>query len=97
MKLRNIRKSRKGSAFIWLMAMLGIFFVAFVYIVNVKVYSEVFTAVNDSIDNSVVNFDPTVNKVNNAIRIWPLILIFGLILWAVFWSIRRSPESEFGP
>lgn len=92
-KKKDLRKAKKASAFIWLLAMIGIFFVGMVYVINVKAYGDVFVKVNETINNSNFDAQPTLNKVNNVIRIWPIILILGLVLWAIVASVRQSPEN----
>jgi len=92
-------KKKKGSAFIWLVSLLAIFAIGTMYIIFAQPFGQIFTSVNESLSaipasKQQVDFQPTLSKIVTIWKFWPLLFIFGMILWAVFWSIRRSPENE---
>jgi len=94
----------KGIAVVWLQAMIGIFIVSLVYIMfSYVLYGQITPAIYPGIEainstSSMVNLtqmNATINLINVVWMMWPLLFIFGLILWAFAASQKREYQTQF--
>lgn len=83
---------KKGNvAFIWIIALLAVFIVGAVYIVFTKPFDTVDDSISPGIDSA---YQPTVQKIRTVWEHWPLLVILGIVVWAVMASVK---ESQGGP
>lgn len=91
MQLRKIELERKGQSGlgVWLFALLFLFMVSLVYIIMTKP----FLMVRDKFEANFTGteFEPTFDKINTYWRVWPIIVITSIFIWAVVQSNRQSP------
>jgi len=91
----------KGTAIIWLNILAGIFFVALVYIIwSQVIYVYIKPIVVPAIENMNGTYNTTsalntIALIDIVWQYWPLILIFGLILYGFVAAQRREPDQYY--
>ena len=96
---QSIMHNKKGDGWVFLVGLISLFFVGLVYIVM----TQPFYQINDAINNSMSNADPTIlarsqdsfSRINTVWNWWPIIVILGIILWVILNMIRRQPYQYY--
>ena len=88
--MRKQRNNRKGQVTVWIFALIFLFTISLVYIVMTKP----FLLVRDKFEGNFTGteFEETFNRLNTFWRIWPILVVVGVIIWAVLSSIRQNPQ-----
>lgn len=84
------KKKSQSQLFVWLFALLFLFLISLVYLIMTKPY----IAVRDMFEPNFTGteFESTFDKINTYWRVWPIILITTIIIWAVLSTMRSSPN-----
>lgn len=90
----------KGGAYNWLMILVLMFICGFLWIIMSQIYyGSVFPSFEEWGNSTTVNTDD-VNETYSYIRgsweAWPIILIFGLIVYGIASSLKKEPGSVYG-
>jgi len=96
------RLNKKGSAAVWLIFLVTLFTITMIYNflsypvsniqVNVKGWiNDTVTSQNSTIGEKALS---TLNVIDIVWQYWPLLFIFGLIIWAFLASTRKEPIYE---
>lgn len=85
-----MKRKKKGQLTVWLFALLFLFMIALVYIVMTKP----FLMVRDKFESNFTGteFAGTFEKINTFWTVWPILVIVGVIIWAVFSSMNKGPN-----
>lgn len=85
----------KGSVYVWLMGLVGLFFVTLIWIIFSNVmFDHLFPLVsNATLNNSMAQ--QTISYLIMAWTYWPIILLVGFILLMVVSAQRREPETVY--
>ena len=88
MKIKKYQK--KAQLSVWLYALLFLFMISLVYIIMTKPY----IAVRDMFEPNFTGtqFEETFNKINTFWVLWPVLVIVGVFIWAIFSSINTGPS-----
>ncbi len=91
MKLRKIgRKGQTGNLTVWIFALMFLFMIALIYIIMTKP----FIFIRDKLGSNFTGteFEETFDRINTFWRLWPVLVIFGVILWAVVSSMNTGQQ-----
>jgi len=94
MKLRKIKLKKAqgtGNLVVWIMALIFLFMIALIYIIMTKPFILIRDKFDDNFTGS--DFEQTFDRLNTFWRLWPVLVIFGVILWAVVSSM--NPQQNF--
>jgi len=91
----------KGVAYVWITILVVLFMVAIAYVVFSQVYvgnvwpqaEEYFESLNLT-DEQSQKVQDTMTTIKNVWIYWPLMLIFGLLLWGIVSAQRKEPVYE---
>lgn len=81
---------KRGQAFVWVFALAFLFMVGLIYIVMTKPFILVHDLLTPNLTGT--EFEPTIDKIVTFWRVWPILVIVGIILWALLSSMRRDPN-----
>lgn len=87
---------QKGAAYIWLTVLVALGIIAVAYIaMNQVIYSDygLYNIVNSSINSTYPQ--KTLDTLNVVWNYWPLIAVFGVIIWGFVRSQRREYEEYY--
>jgi hypothetical protein len=94
--------SRKGQAFVWLEILAAIFVVGLFYVVwSWVLYGQVKALIMpqiNTLNSSTLNttgMQSTINIIDIVWQYWPLIIIFGLILYGIVAAQKREPHEYY--
>jgi hypothetical protein len=93
-------KGMKGVIYVWLSILITIFVLMFCYLVFTDVlYNNVRPIVNTGVGNITTNYTPgahdTLILLDVVWAYWPLILIFGLLIFGFIAAQRREPNEDY--
>lgn len=88
----QLMKSKKGAAFTWIAALMMIFFIAIIYIVMTEPFEVVYDEMRGRVD---ADHQTVFDQIRSVWGLWPLILIIGILAWAVLRSMRRDPNEYY--
>ena len=90
-KHRN--KKSQGNLVVWIFALIFLFTVALVYIIMTKP----FITIRDMFEPNFTGteFEDTFNKINTFWIVWPILVIFGVFLWAILATMQQRPNIPF--
>ena len=85
----------KGSMYAWIIITVLVFVVGFIWIILSQVYNG--TLFPEFEDELMANEDTaqTFTYIKNTWAYWPVILIFGLILYGMISALRKEPYSQY--
>lgn len=94
-------KKRKGSAYAWLVVLVSMFMITIVYVFMSQPVADIIPAAKEDITNLTnsttrTNILETFDTIDAVWKYWPLLLFFGLVLWAIVYSTRKEPEYAGG-
>jgi len=98
----KIRIGNKGAFNIWITVLASIFIVAVTYIIfNQALYADygIFMTVNNSFNGTTLNItsaENTMSLIKTVWDYWPLIAIFGFLVWGFARSQRREYDTYYG-
>lgn len=84
---------KKGQAFVWLTALMLIFSVGLIYIVMSRPF-EVVLDTGRTLVNS-TEYKNTFTQLNTFWKLWPVLVVVGLLMWAFLESMRRDPNETY--
>ena len=86
-------KFKQGSPAAWLMFLVGLFTIGLVYVVFTEpfsmLYDQLFPAINST------GFATSAVRIHTVWKVFPVILIVALGIWAILRTVRREPDSSF--
>lgn len=84
------KKNKKAQVGVWLYALLFLFMIGLVYIIMTKP----FLAVRDKFAPNFTGteFEPTFDKINTFWKLWPILVVVGVFLWAFLKGIQQNPN-----
>jgi len=86
---------KKGSMFAWVIITVLVFIVGFVWIMFSEIlYEGVFPAFDNLSTNNETS--DTYEQIKDVWAYWPLLLIFGLVVYGIAQALRREPYSQYG-
>lgn len=92
---RYERENKKGQGvlMVWFFALLFLFMISLVYLIMTKP----FLLVRDKFESNFTGseFESTFDKINTYWRLWPVILIGSVIVWAVMTTLNTN--TSFRP
>ena len=83
-------KIRKGILAVWAAALFAVVVVTVLWVVGYYIYDQVKTSMQETYGFPEEGQE-TLTRLDQVWQWWPLILLFGVSLWAVLWSQRREP------
>lgn len=90
----------KGGAYAWIMIITVVFIVGFLWILMSQIYyGSVFPEFEEWGNSTTVNVDEvnaTYGYIRSTWEAFPMILIFGLIVYGIASSLRKEPGSVYG-
>ena len=90
---------KKASLTNWIWALVVIFIISIIYMVMHRPFVMVDDKLSPMINmttNSGQDAQEVVNKVRMYWRIWPVLLIVTILLWAFFTSLKQDPNYPSG-
>ncbi len=89
-----MRKQKKGQQItVWFFALIFLFIIGLVYMIMTKP----FVLIRDKFEANFTGseFENTFKQINTMWRVWPILVIMGVIIWAVVASTRQTPNIPF--
>ncbi len=88
--MRKQRNNKKGQVVVWIFALVFLFMTALIYIIMTKP----FLLVRDKFEGNFTGteFEETFTRLNTFWRIWPILVVLGVFLWAVLSTIKQNPQ-----
>lgn len=86
-------KLKQGSPAAWLMFLIGLFAIGLVYVVFTEPFSMLYDQLYPAINNT--GFSTSATRVHTVWKVFPVILIVALGIWAILRTVRREPDSGF--
>lgn len=83
-------RNKKGQVVVWLFALMFLFMIALIYIIMTKP----FIMVRDKFEGNFTGteFEGTFDKLNTFWILWPVLVVVGVIIWAILSSMRSNPN-----
>lgn len=92
--MRRMRKDKKGQELaVWIFALIFIFMISLIYIIMTQPF--VFIRDKFAPNFTGTEFEDTFNKIDTFWKTWPVLLIFGVIIWALVSSAKQTPRIPF--
>ncbi len=89
-----MRKTKKSQQItVWFFALIFLFIIALVYIIMTKPFITIRDMFVENFTGS--DFESTFDKINTMWRVWPILVIMGVIIWAIVASGRQTPNIPF--
>lgn len=85
----------KGVAYAWIMITVLVFVVGFMWVIFSEIYSEHLFPTFETHLMSNNDTKETFTYIKNVWSYWPIILIFGLIVYGIISALRREPYSQY--
>ena len=82
------KKRGQGELQVWFFALLFLFMISLVYLVMTKPYIMVRDKFEANFTGS--EFESTFDKINTYWKVWPVLLITSIVIWAVVTTMRTS-------
>ena len=89
-KLKLKLKNKKGSAYVWLYVLLGLFIISIIYLIMTPAWIQTYNFTQEHM--TVSTYDGTFQKLETFWWAFPVLLIVGLIIWGIVSSLRRDPN-----
>lgn len=86
-------KLKQGSPAAWLMFLVGLFAIGLVYVVFTEPFSMLYDQLYPAINGT--GFATSATRVHTVWKVFPVILIVALGIWAILRTVRREPDSGF--
>ena len=88
--MRKIINQKKGQVVVWIFALVFLFMIALIYIIMTKP----FLLIRDRFEANFTGteFEETFTRLNTFWRIWPILVVLGVFLWAVLSTIKQNPQ-----
>ena len=88
--MRKQRNNKKGQVVVWIFALVFLFMTALIYIIMTKP----FLLVRDKFEGNFTgtDFEETFDRLNTFWRIWPILVVLGVFLWAILSTIKQNPQ-----
>ncbi len=84
-----MRKKRgQAQLAVWLFALLFLFLISLVYLIMTKPYIQIRDMFEPNFTGS--EFESTFNKIDTYWKVWPVLLITSIVIWAVVMTMRTS-------
>ena len=84
-------KSKKAAAgYVFIILLISIFTIGIVYVTMAHPFQMIYQTFYDNMSS---DFQPTMQKIRSVWIMFPMIVIFGLIVWAFINSLKREPDS----
>jgi hypothetical protein len=83
---------KKGNAAVWIGLIFTIFLVGTVFLAASQGYDQIYDNLYPKL---CATHQATFNKINNLWDMWPILYIVAAIIAAVYYMLRRSPESGY--
>ncbi|KKK64635.1 hypothetical protein LCGC14_2982220 [marine sediment metagenome] len=84
------KKRGQGELQVWFFALLFLFMISLVYLVMTKPYIMVRDKFEANFTGS--EFESTFDKINTYWKVWPVILVTSVFLWAIMSTLRDRPN-----
>ena len=88
--MRKQRNQKKAQVTVWIFALVFLFMTALIYIIMTKPYILVRDKFVDNFTGT--EFEETFTRLNTFWRIWPILVLLGVFLWAVLSTIKQNPQ-----
>ena len=92
MDIKSLLKlEKKGAAgYVFIILLISIFAIGVIYVTMAHPFQEIFQVFYDNMSS---DFQPTMQKIRSVWIMFPMIVIFGLIIWAFVNAQKREPDS----
>ena len=82
------RKKGQSELFVWFFALLFLFMISLVYLIMTKPY----ILIRDKFEANFTGteFESTFDKINTYWKVWPVLLIGSIVIWAIVSTMRPS-------
>lgn len=93
-------KAKKGVMLVWITILVSIFVIMFLYLVFTDVYYNLvkpmsIDGINNITSNTSTGAIDTLNFIDVVWTYWPIIFIFGLLLYGFIAAQRREPNEAY--
>ena len=85
--------NKKGSAYAWFMATVSLFAIGLIYMIMTQPIIKIQQATWSQVEGS--EYAQTYNTTVLVWKYWPVVLIIGIIIVAIFASIKREPYTGY--
>lgn len=87
----NIHLPKKGSAaYVFIVLLASLFVIGLIYVVMARPFDIIYTSLYSNITS---DMQPTAQKIRSVWIMYPMIVIFGLIVWAIISTLKREPDT----
>ena len=84
-----MRKKRgQGELQVWVFALLFLFMISLVYLIMTKPFIMIRDKFEANFTGS--QFESTFDKINTYWKVWPILLLTSIVVWAVMSTMRTS-------
>jgi hypothetical protein len=84
---------KRGSVWAWFVVTISVFIIAIVYMIMTKPIIEIQKVTNETLNDS--DYASTYNRVITVWKYWPIVMLLGLILVGVMYSIKKEPYTGY--
>jgi len=86
----------RGQMYAWIVILVLVFVTGFLWIIFSEIYHEYLFPEFEEHLSSNNETAITFTWIKNVWNYWPLILIFGLIIYGIVSALRKEPYSQYG-
>lgn len=95
--VKKLLRSKKANALAWLIALVLVFVIGLVYAVMTHPFTMIYDKLypNVTANPSEAAYTPTFDKISNVWKIWPILVILGVIIWAIVETVNRNRGYQY--
>jgi heme/copper-type cytochrome/quinol oxidase subunit 2 len=89
-KLFKPKGNKAAAGFVYIILMVSIFIIGVIYVTMAHPFQEIYQTFYNNMSS---DFQPTMQKIRSVWIMFPMITVFGLVVWAFINSLKREPDS----